>query len=178
MTERTLTARQRADLIKALARCTEVRQYRRLAAVLEVDQGRSIAEVAATTGVSLRSVYGWIEAFRTAGTAALADQPRTGRPSGWDAASREVLQELLANTPEDYGSPTAVWTIPLLAKHLRHQTRWQMTEKTLRREVHELGYSWKRSRYVLAPDPLAEKKTRHHPLPANTGFAGSYPGGG
>ena len=34
-----------------------------------------------------------------------------------------------------------------------------VTPRTVRRVLQTLGYAWKRPRYLLAPDPDAEKKT-------------------
>jgi hypothetical protein len=52
-----------------------------------------------------------------------------------------------------------VWTVPLLQEHLRHEGWRPFGDRTLRRELHDLGYTWKGSRFVLAPDPELEKKT-------------------
>jgi hypothetical protein len=35
----------------------------------------------------------------------------------------------------------------------------EVSTRTVRRRLKDLGYVWKRFRYVLAPDPEAEKKT-------------------
>ena len=38
-----------------------------------------------------------------------------------------------------------------------------LSAATIRRHLHELGYVWKRPRYVLPPDPQQEKKNSHSP---------------
>lgn len=164
-----LTAWQRQELHTALAQAHATRFSRRLAAVLTVAQGRTVAEVADSLGVSRQSIYGWLQAYQAGGVAALMEQPHPGRPSGWAETMHTLLQEMLNTTPQAYGYPATTWTIPLLAEQLRQQTDWLMTDKTLRRELHALGYSWKRSRYVLAPDPQREKKKTHYSAFASLG---------
>jgi hypothetical protein len=53
------------------------------------------------------------------------------------------------------------WTVPLLQEHLRTCAGRWLSDDTIRRELDRLGYTWKRFRYVLPPDPEREKKTRH-----------------
>ena len=156
-----LNARQREEVEGALVHCHDVRLYRRLLALLEVDQGRPVAQVARSLMVSRQSVYGWLQAYRTcACPAALAEQPRPGRPSWWDDDLRELLREWLAQSPDAHGYLATTWTVPLLQEHLRHVRGQSFGKNTLRRELHALGYSWKRSRYVLEPDPERGEKDR------------------
>jgi transposase len=55
-----LTPWQRRHLERQLKTTPDARLYRRTLAVLEVDRGKPIAEVARTLGVTPRSVYSWI----------------------------------------------------------------------------------------------------------------------
>jgi transposase len=89
----------------------------------------------------------------------LADKPRSGRPSIRDDTLRNLLNQWLAESPEEHGYPANSWTVPLLAEQFRHVRGEQLSEDTLREELHQLGYTWKRARYVLEPDPEREKKT-------------------
>jgi Winged helix-turn helix len=50
------------------------------------------------------------------------------------------------------------WTVPLLQEQLEHGTGERLSDDTIRRELRRMGYAWKRSRYVLDPDPEEEKK--------------------
>jgi Winged helix-turn helix len=80
-----------------------------------------------------------------------------------------LLRELLAGTPTARGYYAVNWTVPLLQEELRHGTGDRFADDTIRRELHRLGYVWKRPRYVLDPDPELEKKTAD--LPAGRGPA-------
>jgi transposase len=59
------------------------RQLYRAEALLELDEGRSIEEVARRHRVGVEKVEGWVEAFAERGMAFL-DEPDAGRPTSRD----------------------------------------------------------------------------------------------
>jgi transposase len=163
-----LTAAQRRRLARERDRATDARVYRRAVALLQLDRGRPAAEVAALLGVTRQAVYRWAAAFARAGDpAALADAPRAGRPRLLDDEGLDLLEAVLGWDPQDLGLPHAGWTVPLLARTLAIGTGREPSGDTVRRALRDLRYTWKRFRYVLAPDPEREKKTPHPP--ANPG---------
>jgi len=169
------TAAQRRQLEEQLALARDARLYRRTLAVLEVARGRPVAPVAEQLGVSRQAVHNWLDTCRRGrDPRALADAPRSGRPSVWDGRLARLLGAALAGAPDDWGYPAVNWTAPLLREHLRREGGRPVADATLRRQLHGLGYVWKRSRYQLPADPEAEKKTPH---PAATAGAGAARGG-
>ena len=70
-----------------------------------------------------------------------------------------LLETLLSADPQARGHLAAGWTVPLLRTEMR-AAGYPVSERTIRRSVHRLGYRWKRPKYVLGrPDPAyAEKK--------------------
>jgi len=150
---------ERRGLRRQLAQARDVRVYRRTLAVLEVDRGRPMTDVAGALGVTRQSVHNWVAAYaRDPAPAALADRPRVGRPPLLTADGADWLRLLLARPPQWLGYPAANWTVPLLCEALHGDTGQRPSEDTVRRALHRLGYVWKRPRYVLAPDPDREKK--------------------
>jgi transposase len=155
----TLTAWQRRRLQRQLHTARDARLYRRTLAVLEVSRGKPIPEVAQALGVTARSIYHWIDAYTQAhDPEALADDHRSGRPSLWAPAHRDLLRMLLDLSPQQLGYAAAGWTVPLLQEHLEQCTGRWFSDDTIRRELQRQRYVWKRSRYVLDPDPELEKK--------------------
>jgi transposase len=149
-------------LEQALAQCHDKRFFRRLLALRQVDQGASISQVAVNLGVSRQSIHNWLRVYRTTGRLdSLEDRPHPGRPSLWDQWPGGGIAELLSQSPQDLGYFAGDWTVPLLAEHVRHTHGQEPSWSTLRRRLHALGYTWKRSRYVLEPDPELEKKTSY-----------------
>jgi transposase len=115
--------------------------------------------------VTRRSIYYWIAHYREAfDPTALVDDDRPGRPSLWTEDLTALLWTLLVDhTPDRLGYSAVDWTAALLQEHLEHCTGQRLSETTIRRELHRLGFVWKRSRYDLDPDPELEKKTPNPP---------------
>jgi transposase len=136
---------------------------------LEVSQGAPIAEVARMLGVSRQSVYNWLESYgRIHDPAAVQEAVHPGRPRLWTTNLERLLRSLMTVSPDHRGYFATNWTVPLLQEELKHCCGAQVSDDTLRRELSRLGYVWKRSRYVLQPDPEEEKKTPYSP--ANQGL--------
>lgn len=156
-----LTSAERVGLEAALTGAREARMWKRLRGVLWVGEGVSCTEVGRVLGVSRKAVHEWVRTFRgSRDPAALADQPRSGRLPVLGSTLREVLVRLLDEEPPGkHGYHAQGWTAPLLLAHLRGRLGVEVSESTLRRALHALGYRWKRPRFVLARrDPEREGK--------------------
>jgi transposase len=157
---------QRRRLRRQLRATHDARLYRRTLAILEVDRGRSARDVALSLGVEPRTVYYWIEAYLQGhDPASLADGQRPGRPSVWAGGLERRLLAAMARSPQGLGYPSVEWTVPSLQAHLASHGGEPPSDETIRRQLRRLGYVWKRSRYVLDPDPELEKKTADPPPP-------------
>src|SRR5262245_9766851 len=140
-----LTYWQRRHLERQLHSTQEARVYRRTLAVLEVASGQPVATVAARLRVTPRAVYNWLAAYaRGRDPAALEEGTRPGRPTLLAQSHRDLLEGLLAASPQDLGYPDTTWTVPLLRFHLRRHGGLLASEDTIRRELWRLRYSWKR----------------------------------
>jgi transposase len=166
-----LTSGQRRRLERQLQSTHDARVCRRSVALREFSRGRSVAQIARTLGTARRTVSYWIEDYcQRFDPAALVDADRPGRPRLWSEELRALLQSLLANyAPEQLGYFAVNWTVPLLQEQLKQGTGQWLSDDTIRRELQRLGYAWKRSRYVLEPDPEQEKKTADSQ--ENSGYA-------
>lgn len=155
-----LTAQQRGQLERKRRLAHDGRVVCRAQALLWLDEGHSITEVAKLCGVSCQRIYNWINHFnsRERSPEALADAPRSGRPPLLKGESRALLEEVMAQDPQALGYRQTVWTVPLLPYHLRDQ-EIEVSDSTLRRTLHKLRYRWKRPRHILAHrDPKREAK--------------------
>lgn len=168
----TLTPWERRRLQRQLRQTRDARVYRRTFAILQIGAGAAITAVAHALGVTRRTVHYWVSHYgREHDPGALCDRPRPGRPSLWTEDARALLRELLAGSPQRCGYAAASWTVPLLQEELRHGTGLGFSTDTIRRELDRVGYAWKRPRYVLEPDPDAEKKAPHPPARRGVGAA-------
>jgi len=146
-----LSRAERAAVEAALKTTRDRRHWARLRGVLLASEGVPVAEIARDLGAAQSTVFGWLAHWReTRDPAALADAPRSGQPPVLKAAHRARLEQLLDEEPEAYGYKTVGWTVPLLAIHFAAVEGVPVSETTLRRVLHALGYRWKRPRYVLA----------------------------
>lgn len=165
-----LNRHQRCRLQHALGNADDAAQCRRILAILEIDAGKSVADVAELLGVSRQCVYNWIENYAAHHDPEdLVDRERSGRPSRWTKEVQSLVRECLRWPPDSWGYQAVSWTVPLLQNWLAEQTGLMFSESTIRQHLHQLGYAWKRSRYVLQSDPQREKKTAN--LPQNSAIS-------
>ena len=158
-----LSGHDRRRLAKALAQETRARVFRRIQAVLFVAEGVSISEAARRVRVDRSAVHRWIDWYlRRRDPSDLADDPRSGRPLRADRLAESVIVDALERDPREEGFLATTWTVPLLATYLSRTTRQTVTQRTLRRRLHDLRYRWKRPRYVYTgQEPnLPQKKGR------------------
>lgn len=159
-----LTAAQCRGLERQLRATPDVGLYRRTLAVLEAADGRPVAEIARLLRTSRVTVYRWIERFDGAdGPGCLVDSRGGNHPSVWTEELQAVLCDGLGRRPEQFGYQAIEWTVPLLQEHLARCGGGRPSETSIRRQLHALGYVWKRPRYVLQPDPERDKKTADPP---------------
>ncbi len=151
------------QLKRALKQAADKRTFQRVQAVLLVAQGRAVSEVAEIAGVSVQTVYNWINLYLDQHQVmALEDAPRSGRPlEAPRITPSRILHELRRN-PLRLGYRTAVWTVALLTDHLNRLYQCAITPDTLRRRMKEIGLRSKRPRYFYEEkDPhRAQKKGR------------------
>ena len=139
----------RRRLARALAAARVASVYRRLEAVLLVAEGESLSEAARRVRAARLSVQRWVARYLAArDPRAVVDGTRPGRPRVAAALTPEHLATLVATDPRVLGYRATAWTAPLLAHHLRAREGIALSERTLRRRLHERHYRWKRPRHV------------------------------
>jgi transposase len=156
-----LTPQQRFRLRHLRDTTHDAALLRRCLALLQLDQGRSVAETAAELGLARQSVYNWLDHYLASPTPrALYDHRGHAPVTAWDEDLLAVLRCGLEQPPSHWGYRDLEWTVGLLLEHVaRWDGRW-WSDTTLRRQLHHLGYVWKRPRYVLLPDPQRARKMR------------------
>jgi transposase len=156
-----LTPAQRGALERRLAQTRDAALFRRLLALLQVDQGQSVVQAARLVHVNRRSVHRWMQRLASGHKpSALEDHRGQGRPPRWNEELAGWVEAALVRRPSELGYPANGWTVPLLQAFLAvYHPGQEVSASTLRRHLKASGYVWKRLRYVLAPDPAAEKKT-------------------
>jgi transposase len=159
-----LAAEARAALEAAAAGEPRVRRWKRYRAVLLLADGLVPPAVAAALGCARSSVYNWAKAWNAEGIAGPAEGPHPGGARRLGGGGEAALEALLGQDPQARGHHATGWTVPLLRTELA-AAGYGLSERTLRRALHRLGWRWKRPKFVLGrPDPAyGQKKT---PLPS------------
>src|SRR5919199_4006221 len=133
----TLTTTDREQLQALLAKGSlPARTFKRATALLELDRGKTLQEVAATLDLTYVTVAAWRDKYQTAGLACLQDAPRSGRPIAIDGTQRAQITALACSD-----APTGHdrWTLRLLAAKvveagfcdtISHTTVAEMLKKT------------------------------------------------
>ncbi len=162
-----LTASQRHRLEQQLRETTAAGVFRRTLAVLQAAGGQSIAALARLLRTSRTSLYHWLESYRSQpDPGSLTDHRGGNHPTLWTEELQALLAASLEQRPDDFGCSAVEWTVPLLQEHLARYGGVRPSATSLRQQLHQQGEVWKRPRYVLDPDPEAEKKTPHPPAVA------------
>jgi transposase len=162
MSSERFTPAQMQQLEDQLLQTNDVRLYRRTLALLMWGRGTSVTEIATLLQVRRQSVYNWLANYTTTSDPTrLRDAVRPGRPPRWTNQTQTLLADTIAVPPDQLGYLAVNWTVPLLQDHLERACNTRFSDDTIRRALHDLGYVWKRYRYVLDEDPDLEKKTPH-----------------
>jgi len=113
-----------------------------------VASGMTLTRAADLLGHSRTSLRSWRDRFLAMGRVGLADRGRRGRPPKLDAAARELLATVLPQSPLDHGYPVTTWTaadlVDLLGRH-----GWVVSDGTVYRTLHLMGYRYRRPRHDL-----------------------------
>ena len=149
-----LTPRQREHLLQALRQATEARLYRRLLALVQIDRGKPVAQVAEELMVSRMTVHRWLRRYlRCRDPWGLVERAGRGRPRLWTPQLESLLEQALRASPTELGYRGARWTLPLLQAHLLQQGGPRLSVWTLRRQLQRLGLVDQRPRLQLPTDP-------------------------
>ncbi len=100
-------------------------------AVSRVLEGEDPDTVADLLGVSERSVWRWLQRWRSEGEAGLAIRPGRGRPSKLSETQAYQVLEWVEHSALEFGFPTDRWTAPRLAQLIARRLHVQMNYRYL-----------------------------------------------
>ncbi len=142
------------SLEQLLTQTHDATTLRRAQALLWLDRGESVAQVAARLGMSRQAIYKWIDMFERdialETVTRLEVRPRSGRPRTVAGIIDVLLDEVIDHDPRTYGYNSTVWTARLLAAYLQEQHDVVASVPSVRLALARLGLRWKRPRYALA----------------------------
>jgi transposase len=152
-----LLAAERQQLQFFLRHAPSGRECCRAQALLWLDEGEPIEEVAERLQVSRQTLYGWVHRFQERVgeelEVRLSDGARPGRPPSALGIIDPLLDAIIDQDPRDYGYHSTVWTAALLQRYLQDQHALAVSRKSVSRALSRLGIRWKRPRHVLGNRP-------------------------
>jgi transposase len=155
-----LSEAERQALVAAVKATPQVRRWRRYQAILLLAAGQERDAVAQALGCTTQSVTNWLGRFQRGGVAGLTEGPHRGAARRIDEPGVALLEDLLADDPQQHGYHATGWTAALLQAALAAR-EIVVSDTTVRRTLHRRHWRWKRPKYVLGrPDPDYEKKSR------------------
>lgn len=152
-----------SDRLRQGLRSADAFTLRRSQILLASARGDHARTIGQQLGCSDQAVRNVIRAFNQRGLAAL--RKRSSRPqtihAAFDAAGCQRLRDLLHRSPRDFGKPTSVWTLPLVAEVSVAEglTAGPVTGETVRATLKRLGVRWQRAKdWIRSPDPQYDRK--------------------
>jgi len=161
---RPLTDAER-DALKAALRSTDAFTLRRSQILLASARSDTPPTIARQLGCACQTVRNTIRAFNQRGLDALQERSRRNHTIhvSFDDTGLAQLQALAHRSPRDFGHPTSLWTLDLLADESARQglTARRVSDETIRLAINRLGTSWKRAKHwITSPDPEYARKKR------------------
>jgi transposase len=114
--------KQRAPVNAIIACSKDRKQFQRAQALLWLDDGESVEEVADRLSVPRQTIYNWLlraqaESARSPGPR-LVDAPRSGRPPTAQGIIGPLIEPIIDTDPREFGYRSTVWTAALLVAYL------------------------------------------------------------
>lgn len=138
---------------------------RRCQILLASARGERAPQIAHHLGCDDQTVLDALHAFNAQGLDALkhgSSRPQTTHPA-FTPELAERLRALLHRSPREFGKPTSLWTLDLVAEVSFQEglTSHLVTGETIRQTCVRLGIQWKRAKHwITSPDVgYTRKKT-------------------
>lgn len=151
--------------LEAGLRSQEAFTLRRCQILLASNDGQKPSVIAQNLRCASQTVRNVIHDFEQRGLACLeqsSNVPISVKPV-LTAEKREQVRAILHQSPRNFGKPTSLWTLKLLAEVCYEQglSQSHLSAPTILDAIVRLGVSWKRAKHwVVSPDPAyALKKT-------------------
>lgn len=134
-----LSRRDKRRLVKNFRKCKEARLKMRYQMVLNLLEGRSVADTARAVGVAESTIRRVAARFREAGEAGLIDRREENGERKLDEDYLGILYQVVMSTPRKYGYRRPTWTRELLVKVMQKLTGQRIHVATMSRALKQIG---------------------------------------
>ncbi len=113
-------------------------------AVLAVERGQPVGQVAEAYGVNRTTVFRWVHRYTTAGSRGLERRTGSGRPRLLAAFDMEALNEIVLEPASHFGFETDLWTVGRLRQVIREQYGVAISDDTVWRRLRDAGFTYQK----------------------------------
>src|SRR5438552_7324605 len=149
-----LSQKERGELAGILKLSNDARQYQRALALLLLDEGESVEEIAEKLLISRQSIYNWVNRFEQRydlpPSQRILDAVRSGRPATVSGIIDPFIEKVINDDPRKYGYNSTIWTANLLSRYLKDKHNQQVSIRSIGKAISRLHINWKRPRHTLA----------------------------
>jgi transposase len=150
----TLSGDERVMLERLLTERVDARVVRRGQALVWLDDGDSVEEIADRLFVSRQCIYNWLARFESRKgeelLIRLGDAARTGRPPTATGIIDPLIDAVIDHDPRQLGYRQTVWTAALLRRYLEQVHHVEVSKRSIHRAIARLDIAWKLPRHTLA----------------------------
>lgn len=172
MTTLKLSSQERRRLQALALSATDADVLRRAQALLWLASGHGIEDVTQRLCVSRRTVYYWVEQYKSREADKMADRlsalPRSGRPRTAYGIIDPFIDSIIDTDPRELGYRSTVWTAGLLRQYLSESHQLPVSQRSVSYALLRLGIRWRRPRHQLA---LRARYWRQAKGGSNAGFS-------
>ena len=152
-----LSRKERRLLEHLVRNASDANTLRRVQALVWLDDGQAVEDVADQLYVSRLTVYKWVRQFKQSDSPNVCERVSDGRHSGRPCTVKGVIDpiidEIIDQSPRDLGYNSTVWTAPLLVQYLGEFHNLIVSTQSVRLAIERLHIRWKRPRHQLALRP-------------------------
>ena len=144
---RPLTAPEEQELQRTIKATSErVDTMRRAKALLAVAAGRTLSAAGQEAGLSREGVSKVVKRFNQRGLDVLDIAAGRGRKPTYTSEQQARILAEVQRTPDRKEDQTATWSLMTLRQALRKTALPDIAAETIRRVLHEAGYSYQQTR--------------------------------
>ena len=131
------------DFLKLYRKCKDKRLAERYHALL-LGFNHTWEEVAEILYRSPKQVRKWVKKYNNHGLEGLKSRKQKGNDPMLSSGQKAELKKIVSNNPRDSGHEFSNWTTKNLREVVSERFRKTISQETVRRVLHGLGFVWKK----------------------------------
>jgi transposase len=113
-------------------------------AVLAVERGQAVGQVAEAYGINRTTLFRWVRRFGIEGSRGLERRVGSGRPRLLTALDMEAVNDIVLEPASVFGFETDLWTVGRLRRVIREQYGVTVSPDTVWRRLREAGFTYQK----------------------------------